>query len=1023
MSHANPVTINLKNTSIQLALKAIFSNQPFLYEVEDGIVYIKPKTIASSDKSQLTVRGKVTDSIGQALQGVVVEVVGTNFKTATDRDGMFTIQNMVPGTRLTFRLLGYESQTVSVNSSEINITLSHLVSQLDEVVISKGYYNVTKELNTGSVSSVKAEVLQRQPVSDPLLALSGRVPGLYIQQNSGIAGSSVNVTLRGRNSIANGNSPLFIVDGVPYLSEYPFQGGSLPTGAAVRLSPLSTIPLSSIESIDVLKDADATAIYGSRGANGVILINTKKAQSAKLAVSADFNQGFGNVSRRLDLMNTEQYLNMRKLAFENAGATYSTTDYDINGTWDQSRYTDWQEVMIGNTAKLTNATIGLAGGTGKTQFAFSGSYRRETTVFPGEHRNRQLGGNLNVTHQSMDEKFRVSFSAIKGNMDLNVPQTDFTNFIILAPNAPALYNEDGSLNWENSTWTNPFWSLNELSNTRSNNLNNDLTLSYSFFKGLTFSSRFGLNESSIETTNLQLIKDWNPAWPITASGRGRHDFGQQKYFSWNIEPMLAFEKNIDKSQLSFLVGATLQDNNMDEHRLLGTGFSSDAQIRNLAVATVRQISSTNASKYRYNALYSRIGYTLDEKYVLNLTGRRDGSSRFGPGKQFGNFWSIGGAWIISKESFFPKGDFVNLAKIRTSYGITGNDQLGDYRFLSVYSSAGKNYQGIAGLLPVQHTNPFFGWESVNKFETALEFGLWEGRISGTFNYYRNRTENQLVGYALPIYTGFGSVQANLPAVVQNSGFEFETQTVIVQKKNLRWVADLNVSFPRNKLLSYPNIESSSYATTFQIGKPLDGGFLYEFLGVNPDSQIPLFKDRNDDGFIRAADDRMHVFIGQRAFLGLNNSLQIMKSVQVDIFLQYVNQVGPMLQSVRPPGLFINGGNVPVNSLGENSIFKVPIHSLGTASTQYSNFYNSTGNIGDASFLRLKNVSVSWSPLTNTRNENPILNNLRINIQGQNLITFTKYKGLDPETLVNRGMGIMPRLPTLRTITIGLQVMF
>ena len=299
MSQANPVTINLKNTSIQSALKAIFSNQPFLYEVEDGIVYIKPKTIASSDKSQLTVRGKVTDSIGQALQGVVVEVVGTNFKTATDRDGMFTIQNMVPGTRLTFRLLGYESQTVSVNSSEINITLSQVVSQLDEVVVSKGYYNVTKELNTGSVSSVKAEVLQRQPVSDPLLALSGRVPGLYIQQNSGVPGSAPTFRLRGQNSLSNGNDPLFLIDGVPYSSQIP--STALPTGATgAQVSPFANIPMNSIESIEVLKDADATAIYGSRVANGVIIITTKKPKIEQTSVSFNLNEGLGQVATKLD---------------------------------------------------------------------------------------------------------------------------------------------------------------------------------------------------------------------------------------------------------------------------------------------------------------------------------------------------------------------------------------------------------------------------------------------------------------------------------------------------------------------------------------------------------------------------------------------------------------------------------------------------------------------------------------------------------------------------------------------------
>ena len=747
ISKAAPVSISIQQKEISEILPTLFSNQPFTYHIKGKVVSIKPKIpVKEISLPQSTIRGRVTDSVGNGLEGVVVELEGTSVRTASDKQGYYVLNEVLIGGNIIFRLIGYETVKIVANRPEISVVLRQIINELSEVVVSKGYYTTTRELNTGSVSSVKAEVLERQPVGDPLLALSGRVPGLNIQQSNGVPGSAPNISLRGQNSIANGNHPLFIVDGVPYNSQYTTTGAEVPIGAAGSISPFANIPIHAIESIDILKDADATAIYGSRGANGVIVITTKKSSDQSTSLSVDVNHGFGGVASKLDLLNTNEYLAMRRQAFKNDKVPFGPTDYDINGTWDTTRYTDWQEVMIGGTAQLTNSSVTLKGGGARTHFSLSGNYRREEVVFPGDQYNQQYGTHFNINHESANGRFRVSYTGFATNMKLRVPQNDFTANIIIAPNAPTLYNSDGSLNWENSTWINPLWPLGQQSTTITKTLNNDISLSYKVIDGLFFTNRFGYNDSGWEATNTFSLRDLNPALGINPANR-RHDFGELSSRSWNLEPILNYDKVLnEKNQLSFLIGTTFQEITTEAFRVVGTGFGSDAQIENLAAATTTIIANTSNSKYRYSAVYSRLGYSYFDRYVLNLTGRRDGSSRFGPSKQFGNFWSIGAAWIFSKEAFFPKTTVINFAKLRLSYGKTGNDQLGDYKYISAYSSSGESYLGLTGLTPIQHTNPEYGWETVNKIEIALELGLFNDRVQAAFNWYRNRTDNQLVGY-------------------------------------------------------------------------------------------------------------------------------------------------------------------------------------------------------------------------------------------------------------------------------------
>lgn len=1023
---AKPVTVQIERVEILEALPLIFGNQPFTYEVNGKTVTAIASPVYSGvhgQTTQSTVRGRVTDSIGNGLEGVIVELEGTSIKTVSDKEGYYALTRVLMNGKIVFRLIGYEKIKATANRPEINVTMRQVVSQLNEVYVERGYYTISKKMNTGSVSTVSAEEIARQPVNDPLLALQGRIPGLYIAQESGVPGSKLNIQLRGRNSIANGNDPLYIVDGVPFPSQ------SLTTSthgsAAFSMSPFASIGMDNIESIDVLKDADATAIYGSRGANGVILITTKKGSAGKTKIDLNVSSGFGKPATKLELLNTEEYLQMRYEAFKNDGAEIGSADYDLNGTWgDIHQYTDWQEVLIGKSANLSDARLNISGGNDQTQFLLGGSWRHETTVFPGDFRDSKFGSHFNINHKSNNERFRVSLSTSYLKENNKLPTTDFTQRIALAPNTPSIYNADGSLNWQNSTWQNPLASLRQTSTTSINNLNSTLNLTYEIWRGIRLNSRFGYNEINWKGVYLVPFSSLNPSFS-NPDGSRQHRLGTNHNQSWIIEPTIEFSKNFVWAKVESLIGLTFQESQGEVFAQYATGFSSDAIIENMKAATTLRIFDSNFSLYRYNAIFGRVGFSRNDKYSINLTARRDGSSRFSPGRQFGNFAAVGAAWIFSDENLFENHlSFISFGKLRASYGITGNDQTGDYQYLSRYNPTSTQYQGAVGLTPVSHTSIDYGWESVRKLEAGVELGFLKDRLMLNVSLYRNRTRNQLVGYPLPNYTGFSTVTANLPAVIQNTGLELEGSANIVQNRKFNWSTSANISFPRNKLVSYPNFESSSYTNTLIIGEPLFLRRMYTYQGIDPETGLYTFIDYNNDGTITYNGDTRPTFVGQRYFGGVNNSFSY-RGLQLDVFAQFVKQNGYLWDSGSLPGGFSTYSNIAkhvfdnrssVDILGDYQ--RLTQERNSNIANEIYNFQSSNGMIGDASFIRLKNVTLSYSlPSDFTANYIKITS-ARFYVQGQNLATITNFRGLDPE---NSGSGSSLRLAPLRMLTFGIQV--
>jgi len=1024
-----PVSINVTRMELGSVLERIFDGQPLEFEIQNKMVVVRKKVPSLLDKTLLVIqntndillklfqdlRGRVVDENGEPLAGATIKVKNSNKTTKTNAEGEFRLQGVQENAILQISFIGYIAQEVkaAANLSTIKMVLDN--SKLEEVMINAGYYSVKESERTGSISRITAKDIETQPVNNVIAVMQGRMAGVNITQTTGTPGGGFDIKIRGQNSIrTEGNAPLYIIDGVPYASDVI---GAYQTtfGFPTLASPLNSINTDNIESIEILKDADATAIYGSRGANGVILITTKKGVAGKTKVDFNASSGAGKVTRFLKLMNTEEYLAMRKQAFTNDGlTTYEEWDYDINGAWDQTRNTDWQKELLGGSAETHTVQGTISGGTVNSQFLVSGSYRSESTVLPGDFQYRKGGAQANFNHQSSDQKFKVALSLTYSMQNNDQPSFDFSyDARSLPPNAPALYNADGSLNWENNTWTNPLANLNQKFESKTNDWRTNATLSYELMPGLILNSSLGLTDLGTVESTVRPSTVTNPAFNPSSSN-SIITLNQTDRTSWIIEPQINWTRQWAGGKVDALIGSTFQDQNTSKLYQRGIGFSSNSLIYTLSAARTVTVLFNDLTRYRYQAFFGRLNYNYDQRYIVNLTARRDGSSRFGPGKQFANFGAVGAAWLFSNEQFLKEHNWISFGKLRASYGITGNDQIGDYQFFDTYTTSGVAYNNKIGLQPTRLYNPDFAWETNKKLEAAVELGL-QNRINFTGAWYKNRSSNQLVGIPFPGTSGFSLLNANLDATVQNAGLEFTLNTEIVKTRTLSWSTNFNLSSSRNKLIRFPGLAGSSYYQKYRIGQPLNILLLYQYKEVNPQTGVYEFVDVNNDGQITFPEDKQSIAdLTPKYFGGLQNQFT-WKKWNLDFLFQFVKQKNASFPTYFT-GLMTNSPKRELNSWQKNGdtrpyqIFTTGLN--GAAVTAGSLFVDSDGTIVDASYLRLKNVSLSYDISLNQKGTK-----CKIMMLGQNLWTVTKYEDGDPE-FMSYGF-----LPPLKMITAGVQLTF
>jgi TonB-dependent starch-binding outer membrane protein SusC len=1040
VKQAKKVTVKASNLSLQQALDLCFKEQPVVYAISGKIITITPKSESKSeDKGNIKqnsslldndVKGKVVNENGIPIEGVNVLVKGTDKGTTTDKEGDFLLKGIDENAVLVISSIGYDKQEFFLKGKTF-ITFQLKVSSvnLDEVQII-GYGQTTKRLNTGNVSTVKSVDIEKQPVNNPLLALAGRVTGMELTQKNGLPGSGVLIRIRGVNTIASGYAPLFIIDGVPYPSDNVQSNLSNILGYSFTQTgnPFFYINPSDIESIDVLKDADATAIYGSRGANGVILITTKKGRAGAPRININIQSGVGKIARKMHLMNPRQYLDMRYEAFKNDGALPNPNiDYDLT-LWDTTRYTDWQKELIGGTAKYNDYQASVSGGSSNTQILVGTGYHKETTVFPGDFGSQKGSVNFNINNITPNKKFKLSLSGMYIITDSRLIGNDLTQAAItLPPIAPAMYNDDGTINWEPNnrgvgTWPiqNPATSLLLGYSSKTNNLVSNATISYQVLSDLEFKTSLGYTLTQTNEILKFPLTSFDPSMWQTSQRASRFSNGSNT--NWIAEPQLLYSRHILNGDLRILAGATLQKNTSVSQGLTAMGFNSDLLLEDIRSATTITADYASNNIYRYGAVFGRLNYNWQNRYLVNFTARRDGSSRFGPANRFHNFGAVGLGWVFTNEPKI-KVPFISFGKIRASYGTTGSDQVGDYSFLDLYQSSntGVPYMGVVPISTSRIYTPDLAWEETKKIETGIELGFLKDKLFLLVSLYENRSGNQLTSYPLPAVTGFTTIRKNLNALIENKGLEIELRSQNITSKDFRWTSSFNISMNRNKLVSYNGSEVQSYLS--KIGHPLLSYFVYNYLGVDAITGTYVVADSHGTPTINPNPntDLTHlVDVTPKFFGGLQNNISY-KSLQLDFSFQFVGGKKERLYlDTYIPGTF--GYNQPVWALnrwktaGDVRAYQ-RFSQNGSLSKVWANANDSDRSYGDASYVKLNNLSLSWLIPKNII-EKAHVQRARLFIQGQNLLTITSYKGLDPEAGSSS-----TSLPPLRVVTIGIQLMF
>jgi len=1034
LERAHPVSLHLHNASVEDALQACLKDQDLNSRQEGRTFFIERKPtsgsrLAKTSPSYARVHSVAVLRIGvfnqknEPLEGASILDKATGYQYKTDKDGVFRMPDPQPGNILVITFAGLEPAEHRVDDRDsLDIRLQTHVATLDETMVIP-YGESGRERSTGNIFTITAKDIHNQPVANPLAALYGRVPGLMVTQSSGVPGAEFSVVIRGQSSLASGTTPLFIIDRIPYYNQS--LSNIISGSAAGSLSPFSIINQADVESIQVLKDADATAIYGSRGANGVILITTRKRKAKDGRLNIQLLTGVSHATRRPPLLNTPQFVRMRTEALQHDHLEPDIVNSPDLVLWDTTRTTDWGQVMIGDPAHITSIQGWVSGGNASTNYTAGLSWLRETNVYPGHPAHSLATANANFHHLSRDNRLSLQLTGLLGADQNHQFITDLTRLQFFSPNGPqTLTDSNGNLLfWDNGVYfNNPKASTRQSYKAVTYNLLGNGLVSYRLFRPLTLRTGFGSNIVHTSEESQVPIRSQDASSDPTGSSYS----AGITYHCWIIEQELDYQEQWGMWKLNMLAGGTLQGQRSTVSRLSATGFTSDALLSQPAAAAL-VTADKELADYHYGAGYARINVNWNNAYILNLTGRRDGSSRFGPGKQFGNFGAIGLAWIFRKgDSSRTDWPFLSFGKVRGSVGVAGNDQIGDYQYLSTWSNTTTvPYQHLTGFYPTRPANGNLRWETIKKMEVAVDLAFLQDRISFTGVYYRHRSYDQLVYYSLPLQTGFTTELRNSPAVVMNAGWEFNLRMVNIHTSQVQWTTTLNGSIPTNRLVAFPGLANSSYGSYLVVGQPIEVVKAYRFLGVDPATGIFRFTDVNKDGKMTDSDRVVVGSFGLRWFGGITNSLRA-KSWQLDIHIEFRAQKSrdyiTALYNSNPPGMQGPGqysGTVRAiedrwEKAGDHSRYQqVTTLSSSPAGQAILNYTNSSAALTDASFARIKTIAISYQ-LSDSLVKRLGLGDARFFAEAQNILTLSRYRGVDPE------ISSAVIMPPLATIAVGFQ---
>ncbi|MBL7859348.1 MAG: TonB-dependent receptor [Cyclobacteriaceae bacterium] len=994
--------------------------------------------IIGSALAQQAVKGLIKDESGQPLPGATISLKGTSAYAITDVEGKFTIAatKELPFT-LQVNSVGYKTQEIEIyelsgEPAEVFLKNDNI---LDEIVV-VGYGTQKKSELTGAISSVPEAVL-KQPISSIDRALQGAIAGVQVTQTSGQPGGGVSIRIRGGSSIQGGNEPLYVIDGFPVYNAASTSGAI--SGATIN--PLSSINPSDIESIDILKDASATAIYGSRGANGVIIITTKKGKADQTSINYEATYGVQTLRKKIDLLNAKQFASLRNDALFDSNPAGGQFQYLTQEEIDQlGSGTDWQDEAF-QSAPTQNHQLSLSGGSGKTRYAVSGSYFNQDGIIKNTDFER-LSTRINLDSRPT-ERLNVGLSLTASNTKANVAPSGIVSALLTMPPTATVYEEDGSYTLRNpfeNIFSNPIASLNEqINKTSTNRVLGTVFGEYALLDGLTFKVLLG--------TDINTSKEDNYI-PSTifegATNQGSASTGFVNSSSWLNENTLNYTKDFGKHSINAVAGFTQQEYTRDIVRTGATNFvTDDVTYNSLQDGAVTTRPYSNNTKWALLSYLGRVNYNFNKTYFLTASLRSDGSSRFGKNNKWGYFPSAAVSWKVSNEDFFrPASRIVTNLKLRASYGATGNQEIGEYQSLATLRSLTYLFGGalVTGFTPNGISNSDLGWETTNQFDAGIDLGILNNRIGITVDAYYKKTKDLLLNVEIPWTSGQATSLQNFGSV-ENRGLELGINTINLEGK-VNWNTSINFSLNRNKVVSIGGFSDSYISGNYivKVGEPLGTFFgtvtngilqtgeeatLGAYTGnATPKAGDRLYKDISGDDKFTTALDRTIIGNAQPDFIfGFTNNLT-WKGFDLSIFFQGIigNQI--LNGNKQTLELFNGQQNASTSALDRwtptNPSTTIPRAKLDPAPVFSDRL------IEDGSFIRLKGLTLGFT-LPKPLVERARLTNLRVFIIGQNLLTWTKYTGFDPEitsgnNTVSQGTdaGIYP---VSRTISGGLSVTF
>ncbi|MEO7992648.1 MAG: SusC/RagA family TonB-linked outer membrane protein, partial [Chryseolinea sp.] len=773
--------------------------------------------LAQTDK--VTVNGKVTDQAdGSALPGLSIIEKGTTNGATTDISGKYTL-SVSPNAILVFSFIGYKTQEVEVgNRTTIDISMGSDVVQLQDVVV-VGYGTQQKKDITGAVGSVRNNEFKDQPTTNVAGNLQGKMAGVNITSASGTPGAGMLVSIRGASN------PLYVVDGVPMLSE---SNSSLATsfdtegnvvGSGQNVSSIADINPNDIESVDVMKDASATAIYGARAANGVVFITTKRGKTGKTKINFNYYAGVQKVARKIDFLNSDEFVALNEEARANDLALYNNDNTVFGPGFDPSVLTDplnysagpgavntnWLNAVT-QTGPIQNYELSASGGDAKTKFYVGGSYfDQEGVVINSAFKRLTLRTNLD--HQATEKlSFGLSASVSHSNNRRSFNDNTYTGIITNAIGASPLmpvYDEFGDYsNYEDYqvSWLsdNPVLSANEIiAYTNTNRLIGSVFAEYKFTPALKFRTSW--------STDYSYVSDDQFFSPITADAEavsGRAFKGNFEQLTWLNENILTFSKTFSEAHnVNVVAGFTMQESKSDYTSITGQGFPIGSGLQKISSAAIITNGTNSSTSYGLVSYLARVNYDYKGKYFASATVRADGSSRFPTNKRYGVFPSFSAGWAISEEDFFGEGKTLNYLKLRGSYGITGDQEIGNFQNVSYYQPA--KYNGTSGLKPRNIADPNLSWQSNEQLNVGLDWELFNGRVSGSIDYFKSNKTKLLNNSNIAGTTGYSTITTNA-GEIQNRGWEFTIGGTPIVNENFKWNSNFNISFIKNEIISWPN---------------------------------------------------------------------------------------------------------------------------------------------------------------------------------------------------------------------------